>query len=66
MTQDDSKLRAVDVPAFLVDRTTVTNAACSGGRISRAGNWGTKSAAPQRSSSQTVSGAPSRPATSRA
>ncbi|MEU9078620.1 formylglycine-generating enzyme family protein [Kitasatospora sp. NPDC004745] len=26
MAQDDSTLRAVDVPAFLVDRTTVTNA----------------------------------------
>lgn len=26
MTQDDSTLRAVDVPAFLIDRTTVTNA----------------------------------------
>ncbi|MFJ5265770.1 formylglycine-generating enzyme family protein [Streptomyces sp. NPDC088387] len=26
MAQDDSTLRAVDVPAFLIDRTTVTNA----------------------------------------
>jgi formylglycine-generating enzyme required for sulfatase activity len=26
MTQDDSVLRAVDLPAFLIDRTTVTNA----------------------------------------